>query len=205
MHISEGFLSPPLLTAGWAMAGVGLAWGLKKMEPDKIVRVAIASSAFFLASLVNVRIPPGSAHLSLIAPMGLLLGRSAFPAVFTALLLQAVLFQFGGLMVLGVNSVSMGAPALCVYLLFGRAVRSANAKTAAAAAFAAGVTGVLLGIAIVSAWLVLWDRNMLLSAETLFAAHLPVAVVEGIITLCTVSFLRKSFPDVLDGLNVERA
>ena len=62
MHISEGMLSSQMLTAGWAIAGVGTAIGLKKLDADKIVRVAFFSSAFFLASLINVPIPPSSTH-----------------------------------------------------------------------------------------------------------------------------------------------
>ena len=77
MHISEGILSTQALAAGWAVAGVGTAVGLKKLNPDKIVRVAFSSSVFFLASLINVRLGPSSTHLSLIAPMGLVLGWSA--------------------------------------------------------------------------------------------------------------------------------
>ena len=65
MHISEGMLSSQMLTAGWAIAGVGTAIGLKKLDADKIVRVAFFSSAFFLASLINVPIPPNSTLLVL--------------------------------------------------------------------------------------------------------------------------------------------
>jgi cobalt/nickel transport system permease protein len=179
---------------------MGLAWGLKKMDSDRIVRVAMLSSAFFLASLINVRIPPSSTHLALIAPMGLLLGSCAFPAIFTALLLQAVLFQFGGLAVLGVNAVSMGGAAICIHFAFGRSVRSTSDKIAAASAFAAGTVGVLLGVGFVSLWLMIWDSDMMLSAQMLFITHLPVAAVEGIVTLFLVAFLRKSFPDVLGGM-----
>ena len=86
------------------MAGAGLAIGLKKLNPDKIVRVSVFSSVFFLASLINVRLGPSSTHLSLLAPVGLVLGWSVFPAVMAALLLQAILLQFGGLLVLGANT-----------------------------------------------------------------------------------------------------
>ena len=44
MYISEGMLSFQMLTAGWAIAGVGTAIGLKKLDADKIVRVAFFSN-----------------------------------------------------------------------------------------------------------------------------------------------------------------
>ncbi|MDR1579758.1 MAG: cobalt transporter CbiM [Synergistaceae bacterium] len=197
MHISEGFLSPQTLAAGWAISGVGIAYGLKKTAPGEIVRTAMLSSAFFLASLVKVDIGPGSAHLSFIAPMGILLAWSAYPAVFSALLLQAVLFRFGGLAVLGVNTASMGTAAVLSHILFGRASRSGSAAFSAAAAFAAGVFGVMCGAALTGTWLVLSDGDMTASVGILLAAHLPVAVIEGAVTAMMTVFLRRTFPDVL--------
>jgi cobalt/nickel transport system permease protein len=170
---------------------------LRKTDPGEIVRTAMLSSAFFLASLVKVNVGPSSTHLSFIAPMGILLSWSAYPAVFSALLLQAVLFQFGGLSVLGVNTVSMGTAAVLSHVLFGRAVRRGNGTLSAGAAFAAGVFGVMCGAALTGAWLVLSDGGMMASVGILLAAHLPVALIEGAVTAMMAVFLRRTFPDVL--------
>jgi cobalt/nickel transport system permease protein len=197
MHISEGFLSPQALAAGWVAAGLGTAVGLKKMETDKIVRVAVFSSVFFLASLINVRIGPVSTHLSLIAPVGLVLGWSVFPALLTALLLQAVLLQFGGLLVLGVNTTDMALPGLIVYLLFAAQIRKGSAFTAAAFSFAAGFTAVVLAAAGAGFFLTFSDPGMAGAVKVFLAAHLPLALAEGAITLFMVGFLRKTAPDIL--------
>jgi cobalt/nickel transport system permease protein len=199
MHISEGFLSPQALTAGWAVAGAGVAWGLKKTDPDKIVRVSMASSVFFLASLVNVKIGPSSTHLSMIGPIGLMLGWASFPSIFVALLLQAVLFQFGGLFVLGANTVSMACPAVLAHLLFGAAIRSENKKLASCASFAAGFLAVIMGAGLVGLWLYISDPNMELTVRIIFITHAPLALVEGIASLFLVLFLKRVFPDMLKG------
>jgi cobalt/nickel transport system permease protein len=201
MHISEGFLTTPALAAGWAISAAGIAWGLGKMDSDKIVKVSMASSVFFLASLVNVKLGPSSTHLSLIGPIGLILGWTSFPAIFTALLLQAVLFQFGGLLVLGPNTVSMAAPAVCAYLIFGRAVRYGGAKLSAAASFAAGFLAVLASALLVGMWLSVSDPGMMLTAYTIFAVHIPLAAVEGTTSLFMTLFLRRAFPDMLAGMD----
>jgi cobalt/nickel transport system permease protein len=198
MHISEGFLSPQVLAAGWAAASVGTAIGLKKLNPDRIVRVAVFSSVFFLASLINIRIGPSSTHLSLIGPMGLVLGWSVFPAVLTALLLQAVLLQFGGILVLGVNTVDMALPGLIVYLLFSSGVRRGNGAVVTASSFAAGFLAVILGALGVGVSLSLSDPNMAGAVKVVFAAHLPLALVEGVVTLFMVGFLKKAAPDILN-------
>lgn len=191
-----------MLAAGWVAASAGVAWGLKKMDAEGIVKVAMVSSVFFLASLVNVKLGPSSAHLSLIGPMGLLLGWTSFPAIFTALLLQAVLFQFGGLAVLGANTVSMATPAVCAYLIFGRAVRKGGVKLSAAAAFAAGFLSVLGSALLVGACLSLSDPGMALTAKTIFAAHIPLAAMEGAVTLLITLFLKRTFPDMLMGVDL---
>jgi cobalt/nickel transport system permease protein len=199
MHISEGLLSPQVLAAGWVAAGIGTAVGLKKLNPDKIVRVAVFSSVFFLASLINVRVGPGSTHLSLIAPVGLVLGWSVFPALLTALLLQAVLLQFGGLLVLGVNTTDMALPGLIVYLLFAAQIRKREGSLLAVLSFAAGFLAVMLAAAGAGFFLNLSDPGMAGAVKVLLAAHLPLALAEGAITLFMVGFLRKTAPEVFSG------
>jgi cobalt/nickel transport system permease protein len=198
MHIHEGFLSPQMLAVGWMAAGVGAAVGLKRMDSDKIVRTAVFSSVFFLASLISVRIGPGSTHLSLLAPVGLVLGWSVFPAMLVALLLQAVLLQFGGLLVLGANTTDMALPGLIVWLLFSKPIRQRSSFTASILAFAAGFLAVILGALGTGIFLGLSDPALLGAVGVLLAAHLPLALVEGAVTLFMVGFLKRTAPDILN-------
>ena len=195
MHISEGILSMGVLLAGWAGTSAGVAVGLKRTDSSKIVRTALISSAFFLASLVNIRIGPSSTHLTLLAPMGLILGWGVFPAVLVALTLQAVLFHFGGLVVLGVNTFIMGASALSVYLVFGRAVR--ESKRGAVLSFLAGSLAVVLAAGLAGVSLAMTDPNFLNAAKVLIIAHIPLAIIEGAVTVFMVSWLKRSAPEFL--------
>jgi len=43
MHISEGFLSAPVLGVGIILAAAGTSVGLKKLKEDKIPQAAILS------------------------------------------------------------------------------------------------------------------------------------------------------------------
>lgn len=192
MHISEGILSGSVLIAGWIGTAAGITYGLKKTEPEKIVRTALISSAFFLASLVNIRIGPSSTHLTLLAPMGLILGCSVFPAVFVALLLQALLFHFGGLLVLGANTFIMGSSALIIYILFGKIIRESKNKILAfALSFLAGALAVMFGACLAGVFLGLTDGNFLTAAKLIVIAHVPLALIEGIVTGFLVSWLKK--------------
>jgi cobalt/nickel transport system permease protein len=199
MHISEGVLSPAVLGGGAALAVVGTAIGLKKMDYEAIPRVAILSAAFFVASLIHVPVGPVGAHLVLNGLMGLLLGWMALPAILIALFLQALLFQFGGLTVLGVNTVTMAAPAvICFYAL--RGLLRGHGVTAPVAAFACGATGILLSGLLVAVALITTGQAFLQVAELVLLAHIPIMVIEGIMTLFIFQFLKKVRPEMLEGI-----
>jgi len=198
MHISEGVLSGSVLFAGAALAAVGTGIGLKKLDYDQIAKAGMLSAAFFVASLVHVPIGPSNAHLILNGLVGLLLGWGAFPAILVALVLQAVFFQFGGITTLGVNTVVMALPATLCYLIFGRLVHK-NSRTAAIAAFACGFLSVLLSGLFVALSLIFTDENFLEVSGIIIAAHVPVMIIEGVVTAICVTFLRKVKPEMLLG------
>ncbi|GHV88387.1 cobalt transporter CbiM [Spirochaetia bacterium] len=191
MHISEGVLSPPVLAAGWALAAGGLAIGLKKTPVEKLPETALVSAVLFLASLVHVPLGPASIHLTLLGIAGIMLGWSAVPALFIALFLQGLLFQFGGLLSLGVNTASMGSAALCGGLVF----RIIPEKLRLIGAFLGGFTAVLAGTALVVTSLFFSDNALQTTAALLFAANVPLAAVEGLISCFIVAFLSKVKPD----------
>ncbi len=199
MHISEGVVSAPVLVAGAAGAVAGCAIGLKKMDLENTPKVAVLSSAFFVASLIHIPVGPTSAHLMLNGLVGILLGWMSFPALLVALFLQAVLFQFGGITTLGVNTVAMAAPAVFCYLLYARFVQSKNGTLATVAAFLAGVTGILLAGVIVALFLICTGEQFLNVARLFIIVHFPVMIVEGLLTAFIVVFIRKMKPAILGG------
>ncbi len=198
MHISEGVLSGPVLVSGAALAAAGTAVGLKNLDYDHVARAGILSAAFFVASLIHVPIGPSSVHLILNGMVGLLLGWAAFPVILVALLLQAVLFQFGGITTLGVNTIIMALPAVVCYYLF-RSLIHRRRAVGLTAAFACGALAVLGSALLAAAALVFTEQNFLQIAGLIIAAHLPVMIIEGIVTAFCVRFLEKVQPDMLPG------
>ncbi|MCP4622196.1 MAG: cobalt transporter CbiM [bacterium] len=198
MHISEGILSGPVLISGAALAAVGTGIGLRKLDYDQIAKAGMLAASFFVASLIHVPIGPANAHLILNGLVGILLGWAAFPAILVALILQAVLFQFGGITTLGVNTIIMALPAVFCYLVFGRLIHKSN-RTAAFAAFAAGFFSVLLSGVIVAVSLFITEKNFLEVSGIILGAHLPVMIIEGIVTAACIAFLRKVRPEMLPG------
>jgi cobalt/nickel transport system permease protein len=197
MHISEGVLSSPVLVSGMALAAAGTAIGLKKLDYDHIAKAGMLSAAFFVASLVHVPVGPSNVHLVLNGIVGLLLGWAAFPAILVALILQAVLFQFGGITTLGVNTIIMALPAVLCYFMFGPLIHK-KYPVAMVAAFACGATAVLLGAMLVGLALMFTEKNFFEVSAIVIAAHLPVMIIEGIVTALCLAFLKKVQPELLD-------
>lgn len=191
-------MSGPVLLAGAAVALTGTAIGLKKLELDRVAQAGMLSAAFFVASLIHVPVGPSSVHLILNGIVGLLLGWAAFPAILTALLLQAMLFQYGGITTLGVNTVIMALPALICYYLFGSLVHKKQ-RIAVPAAFACGAGSVFLGAVLAGLSLMFTEGSFLEVAGLVVTAHLPVMIIEGLITVFCVAFLKKVKPEMLPG------
>ncbi|AMM39962.1 cobalt transporter CbiM [Candidatus Desulfofervidus auxilii] len=197
MHISEGVLSAPVLAAGASFSAGGVCLGLKRMDYDRIPFVAILTSTFFVASLIHIPLGPSSIHLILNGLLGLILGWSVFPAILVALTLQAILFQFGGLTVLGVNTFTMAFPAIFCYYIFTPAVRGENPKLAIFGAFLAGAVSVFLSGLLVGTALVFTGSSFIVAAKAIVVAHIPIMIIEGIITASVIAFLRRVKPEVL--------
>ncbi len=131
---------------------------------------------------------------------GILLGPAVFPALLVGLLLQALLFQFGGFLSLGVNVFDMAFPALLCGLLFQRRLAlSSKPWQLAAWGFSAGFLGVALAALMTSGALLLSGGELRRAALMLFAGHLPVMVAEGAVTAFAALFLKKLRPETFEG------
>jgi cobalt/nickel transport system permease protein len=128
----------------------------------------------------------------------LLLGWAAFPAILVALVLQAMLFQFGGITALGVNTIVMALPAVIGYLVFSPFLNK-NSTVALLATFACGFLSVFLSAVILGLALLFTEENFLEVSAIVMAAHIPIMIIEGIITAICVAFIRKVQPSMLPG------
>lgn len=197
-HIPDGILSLPVLVSGGAIAVVCVGLGLRRIDDRAIPRMAMLSAVFFAASLVSVPVGPSSVHLLLSGLMGVMLGLGVFPAVLVALILQAVLFGFGGLTTLGVNTVNIALPGAIVGLVLGPMIRATTVPMKAAvlagigAAFSVFATG---GMVALSLWLSSSDFTPV--AKVLLLTYLPLALAEAAVTGAITGFLARVQPNVL--------
>src|SRR5437868_12150512 len=112
VHISDGVLPLGWQVGGFAVAALLVAVGLWRLAETEIPRLALFTAAFFVASLIHLRVGPTSVHLLLNGLVGVVLGWRSGLAVAVGLLLQATLIGHGGFTALGVNTCVMTLPAL---------------------------------------------------------------------------------------------
>lgn len=198
-HIPDGVLSMPVLVAGAVAAAAGVGLGLRSLNERTIPRTAILAAAFFSASLIVVPVGPSSVHLLLAGLMGLVLGVLTFPAVLVALLLQAVMFGFGGLTALGVNVVIIALPGALAGLVFRRLVLTATPVRAGFYAGAAGALSVVGTGLLVALSLALSGQEYSRPAQVLIVAYVPLMVAEALVTGFAVSFIKRVDPKLIAG------
>lgn len=153
--------------------------------------MGLMATVAFVISLVHFPFAGTTIHLGLFGLLGVLLGRRAVPVIFTVLLFQAMLFQHGGLLSLGVNALNMGAGVVAAWLLWG-----VGGVPQAVRAFGAGFVGVLIPALLMAGEFAAVDYGA--GAAAIAAIYLGVAVLEGFVTASVVAFLQRVRPDVLE-------
>jgi cobalt/nickel transport system permease protein len=196
-HIPDGVLSGSVLAAGAIVSAGLMTIALRRLDFEQIPQAAVLSASFFVASLIHIPMGATSAHLLLNGLMGLLLGWTAVPAILVALLLQAAFFGYGGIVVLGVNSMNLVVPALiCAYGLR-PLLRRGGAFTWFRVGAAAGFAGVFLTGLMVTASLLLSGDAFAPAARLVLFMFLPLALLEGMVTGTVMAFIGKVAPEYL--------
>lgn len=200
MHIADGILSAPVLAVGFGGTVVIAAVTMRKMDLDEIPKVSVMAAVFFVANLIHIPIGPTSIHFILNGLVGVILGPRAFPAIMLGVILQAFLFGFGGVTVIGVNCVMLGGGALIAYFIWQMRHRFSSGDRVemvfGAVAGSAGVfvSGLILALALFTSGEEYWA-----TAGYALAAHVPALIIEAIVVGACVTFLKKARPDMLAG------
>ncbi|OIJ14134.1 cobalamin biosynthesis protein CbiM [Anaerobacillus arseniciselenatis] len=198
MHVADGVLSITV-AATTSIAAVGLlAYSLKGIKEEEVPKISLLTGAFFVSSLINIPIGPTSVHPLLGGFLGLILGRRAPLGIFIGLILQATLFQHGGLSTLGANTLLMSIPALFIYWLANIFKRYSPFIKG----FFAGFLAICGGVLLLAILLLISDQRY--GAGTfsviniMFIAYLPLAILEGVLTGFAVKYLYTVRPTLFE-------
>jgi cobalt/nickel transport system permease protein len=196
MHISDGVL-PVSVSIGSYAVSVGLTvWSARRTRSEEMPKLAVMTAAFFVASLIHIPFGPTSVHLIIPGLTGAILGPSAFLSIGLGLLLQSLLFQFGGLTALGANALMMGVPALACGWFFQKFKGGTPSRQALVGGLV-GAGGTVLAALILAVMLVTGGEDFFGVAKIALAAHVPVIIIEGAVSCLTVGFLARVKPVLL--------
>jgi len=196
MHISDGVLPLSVTVGGYVASAALAAWSGRRTRSEELPKLAVMTAAFFVASLVHVPFGPTSVHLIIPGLTGALLGSSAFLSIGLGLLLQSLLFQFGGLTALGANALMMGVPALICGWLFQKCKGQTQFRQAFIGGLA-GASGTALAAIILALLLATGGEDFFGVAKIALLAHVPVIMIEGVVSAFTIGFLARVKPSLL--------
>lgn len=208
LHIPDGFLSLPVSLVCWILAITLIFLCLNRVQAqyqEKAVPLMGVCAAFiFAAQMINFPIPGGtSGHLLGGTLAGVLLGPWAGSLVMVAVfMVQAAIFQDGGLTVLGANITNMGLIGTFGGYYVYRTIRYAIGRDS--------WTGVAVGT-VVASWLSVFIAAILtafqlslsgtvplgISLAAMASWHIFIGIGEALITLAAVSFIWRTRPDLI--------
>jgi cobalt/nickel transport system permease protein len=207
LHIPDGFLSVPVALIGWLLAVIFVALALRQtrqqFDERQVPLMGVMAAFIFAAQAINFPILGGtSGHLLGGALAAVVLGPWAAVLVMAAVIgLQGLLFQDGGLLVMGWNIVNMGA--LTVFT--GAAIYQVVQKW-----LASERTGLIIGGA-AGAWLSVMAAAVATSLElaasgtsplnivlpAMLTVHAFIGIGEAIITVGALLLITSTRPDLL--------
>jgi cobalt/nickel transport system permease protein len=199
MHIPDGILSVPVWATLNAAAIPGIGWAVQRakkgLAEGQIPLLGVMGAFVFAAQRMNFPVGFGtSGHLLGGALLAMTLGPCAATIILTSILiLQSLLFQDGGLLALGANSVNMALIGVWAGWLPYRYLSQGRLRTAGI--FAGGFFSVLAAATAAIIELRLSGVAMSATVVGVSAAVFAVtAVMEGLITVAVLQAVERLNP-----------
>jgi cobalt/nickel transport system permease protein len=208
VHIPDGFLSISTIAVTGAVSAGTVGYSLRavgrKLKERQVPLMGVLAAFIFAAQMLNFPIAGGtSGHLIGAALAAILLGPWAAVLIMTCVLIvQAFVFQDGGLLALGANVLNMGIIASFVgYYLF-RAVTlilGSNRRGLLVGGFTAAWSSVFLAsIACAIELAVSGTSPLKVALPAMAGIHALIGIAEGLITVAVLSFILATRADLLE-------
>ena len=196
----------------WAVSAGTIAYCSAKvrleLDDRKVPLMGVLGAFLFAAQMINFSIPGtgSSGHLGGGLLLAILLGPSAaFLTIASVLVVQALFFADGGLLALGCNIFNMGFfPAFVVFpFCYKRLIgQDPSHIRLTAVTMLSALIGLQLGpLAVVLETLASGISSLPFTTFLLLMQpiHLAIGVVEGLVTVAVLSFVRQARPEILQG------
>jgi cobalt/nickel transport system permease protein len=207
MHIPDGFLSVLVSTILWIVSISVVAYGLRRLGKElgerQLPLMGVLAAAIFAGQMLNFTVIGGtSGHLMGAAIATILLGPWAAILVMTTVVgVQALIFQDGGLVVLGSNIFNMAILGIAVSYMAFRLVQWI-ARGRRWGFFVGGFLAAWLSVEIAALSVALQlslsgTSPANLAIPAMAGIHALIGIGEGLITVGALAFLSASRPDLL--------
>jgi cobalt/nickel transport system permease protein len=204
LHVPDGFLSLPIALLCWGIAAVLLSIAVRQaqdtLDERQIPLMGVMAAFIFAAQMINFPVAGGtSGHLLGGALAAIVLGPWAGMLVMTSVIaVQALLFQDGGLLVMGANILNMGLlTALIGFGLYRGVVGQSRGVRLAVAGVAAWLS--VMAAALATA-LQLWlsgTSALGIVVPAMLGVHAFIGIGEALITVAALAFIMQVRPDLL--------
>jgi cobalt/nickel transport system permease protein len=210
MHMADALLSPTVGVGFLAASGGVLAYSAKRIKDEaddsKIPLMGVLGAFVFAAQMINFTIPGtgSSGHIGGGMLLAMLLGPYAALVTMTSVLIvQALIFADGGILALGTNIWNLGFyPCIVGWWLYRIVVgRNPTYARLSVAAMLGILVALEMGALSVAIQTVLSGKSELPLGKfsiLMLGIHLPIAVVEGFVTLGVVNFAYRTRPQVVE-------
>jgi cobalt/nickel transport system permease protein len=207
LHIPDGFLSFLVSTGLWFISIFVIAYALNRVSKDlgerQVPLMGILAAGIFAGQMLNFTVFGGtSGHLMGAAIATILMGPWAAMLIMTSVVsIQALIFQDGGLLVLGANIFNMAIVGVTVAFMSYRTVlRIAGKKKVGVlvAAFIAAWLSIEITALSVALQLAISNTSPAnLAIPAMAGVHALIGIGEGLITVGGLAFLISARPDLL--------
>jgi cobalt/nickel transport system permease protein len=205
LHIPDGFLSTLVSLVFWALTIIAVAIAISKTNKSlgerQIPLMGIMAAFIFAAQMLNFPVAGGtSGHFLGGALAAIVLGPWAGILVMTAVIaVQALLFQDGGLLVMGANIFDMGILTAIIGFGLYRGVSGSANKTLKLAVAGAAAWLSTMAAALLTA-LQLWisgTSSLQIVLPAMLGVHALIGIGEAIVTAAALGFIFQTRPDLL--------
>jgi cobalt/nickel transport system permease protein len=207
MHAPDGFLSLPVAAVMWVLTIVAIAVSVKKtnetFDERAIPLMGVTAAFIFAAQMFNFQVVGGtSGHLLGGVLAAVLLGPWAGTLVMVAVIaVQGLVFQDGGLVVMGANIFNMGIVgtmggyaiyrALCGLLGGEQRARIPAAGIAAWLSVVMGSTAMAIELGISG------TTDLVVALTAMVGIHVLIGIGEALVTMAALGFVQVTRPDLL--------
>jgi len=204
LHIPDGFLTIFVSIVCWVITAVTISVAIsrtnKSLGEKQVPLMGIMAAFIFAAQMINFPVAGGtSGHLLGGALAAIMLGPWAGMLVMTAVIaVQALLFQDGGLLVMGANILNMGLVTAAIGYGLYRSILGRSRMLKLIVAGIAAWLSVMAGALFTSLQLWLSGTSQLqVVIPAMLFVHALIGLGEAVVTVAALSFVLQARPDLL--------